>query len=104
MAREVGAVGGGEGHDVHGTAKEGDQVRGEGLLLGIRGVKPVATILQAMREQRLLAAGAGENVVRLLPPLIIGESEIEEAITRLDAALSTLDPVPAEAAAGGAQA
>jgi acetylornithine/N-succinyldiaminopimelate aminotransferase len=81
-----------------------DQVRGEGLLLGIRGVKPVATILQAMREQRLLAAGAGENVVRLLPPLIIGESEIEEAITRLDAALSTLDPVPAEAAAGGAQA
>jgi acetylornithine/N-succinyldiaminopimelate aminotransferase len=81
-----------------------DQVRGDGLLLGIRGVKPVATIVAAMRECGLLAAGAGENVVRLLPPLIVGEQEIEEAITRLDAALTTLDPVPAEAAAEGAQA
>ncbi len=77
-----------------------DQVRGDGLLLGIHGVKPVATIVGAMRECGLLAAGAGENVVRLLPPLIVGEAEIEEAITRLDAALSTLDPVPAEAAEG----
>jgi acetylornithine/N-succinyldiaminopimelate aminotransferase len=33
---------------------------------------------------------AGDNVVRMLPPLIIGQVEVDEAVTRLDAALGTL--------------
>jgi acetylornithine/N-succinyldiaminopimelate aminotransferase len=33
---------------------------------------------------------AGDNVVRLLPPLVIGEAEVDEAVQRLDAALETL--------------
>ena len=51
-----------------------------------------------MRERGLLGAAAGENVVRLLPPLIVTESEIDEAITRLDAALAALEPAVARAA------
>ena len=38
----------------------------------------------------LLLVAAGDNVVRLLPPLIIGDEEIAEAMTRLDRALTTL--------------
>ena len=46
----------------------------------------------------MLAVGAGENVVRLLPPLNVSEAEIDGAIDRLDAALAAL--APATAAAG----
>jgi len=40
----------------------------------------------ALREQNLLTVGAGENVVRFLPPLIVTEAEIEEAVQRLERA------------------
>ncbi len=69
-----------------------DQVRGEGLLIGLRGVKPVPEIVAAMRDAGLLAVGAGENVVRLLPPLIVGEPEIDEAVRRMEAAFTVLAP------------
>jgi len=64
-----------------------DGVRGEGLLVGLHGVKPVTEIVTALRDQHLLVAGAGENVVRLLPPLNVSEAEIGEAMTRLSRAL-----------------
>jgi acetylornithine/N-succinyldiaminopimelate aminotransferase len=75
--------------DAHSTVVA--EVRGEGLLIGLRCVAPVADVLAALRDQGLLAAGAGENVLRLLPPLIVGEAEIDAAVTRLDAALSALE-------------
>jgi acetylornithine/N-succinyldiaminopimelate aminotransferase len=68
------------------------EVRGEGLLVGIRCVKPAGDVIAALREHGLLAAAAGENVVRLLPPLNVGETEIEAAIDRLDGALTALEP------------
>ncbi len=68
------------------------EVRGEGLLVGIRCIRPAADVIAAMREHGLLAAAAGDNVVRLLPPLNVGEAEIEAAIDRLDGALSSLEP------------
>jgi acetylornithine/N-succinyldiaminopimelate aminotransferase len=74
------------------------EVRGEGLLIGLRCVAPVANVLAALRDQGLLAAGAGENVLRLLPPLIVGEAEIDAAVTRLDAALSALEQARKQAA------
>ena len=67
-----------------------DQVRGEGLLIGLRGVRPVAEIIVAMREAGILGVAAGENVLRLLPPLIITETEIDEASRRLDAAFTAV--------------
>ncbi|HET7716715.1 MAG TPA: aspartate aminotransferase family protein [Bauldia sp.] len=68
-----------------------DEVRGEGLLIGVRCKVPVVEINAAMRDQDLLGVGAGENVIRLLPPLIVSDSEIEEGVRRFDAALAALE-------------
>jgi acetylornithine/N-succinyldiaminopimelate aminotransferase len=62
------------------------EVRGEGLLIGLKAVVPSADLVTALRQQNLLTVGAGENVVRFLPPLIVTEAEIEEAVQRLERA------------------
>jgi acetylornithine/N-succinyldiaminopimelate aminotransferase len=67
------------------------EVRGEGLLAGIRCIFPAADVIVAMRDNGLLGAAAGDNVVRLLPPLIVTEAEVDEAIDRLDAALTSIE-------------
>ena len=51
-----------------------------------------------MRDAGLIGAAAGENVVRLLPPLNVGEAEIDEAVQSPRSALVALEPVPAGAA------
>ena len=51
----------------------------------------VGSVNAAMRDQDLLAVSAGENVIRLLPPLIVSEAEIDEGVRRFDAALTVLD-------------
>jgi acetylornithine/N-succinyldiaminopimelate aminotransferase len=66
------------------------EVRGEGLLIGIKAVVPSGDLVNALRDQKLLTVGAGENVVRFLPPLIVSEAEIEEAVRRLEQACVTL--------------
>ena len=61
------------------------EVRGSGFLLGLR-VAPVnADFSASLMERGLVTVPAGENVVRILPPLIIGESEVDEAMQSLDA-------------------
>ncbi len=60
------------------------EVRGEGLLLGLRCGPPVAEVAAAARANGMLSAAAAENVLRLLPPLIITDAEIEEAFTCLN--------------------
>jgi acetylornithine/N-succinyldiaminopimelate aminotransferase len=67
------------------------EVRGEGLLIGLRMLVPNGDLVAAARAEGLLTAAAGENVVRLLPPLIIGEAEIGECVNRLDAACRKLE-------------
>jgi acetylornithine/N-succinyldiaminopimelate aminotransferase len=74
-----------------------DQVRGEGLLVGVRCKVPVAEVNAAMRNEDMLGVGAGENVIRLLPPLIVSDAEIDEGVRRFDAALATLDHAKAKA-------
>jgi acetylornithine/N-succinyldiaminopimelate aminotransferase len=76
------------------------EVRGEGLLIGVKAVVPSADLVTALREQHLLTVGAGENVVRLLPPLIVSETEIEEAVQRLDRACAALSANQHKQAAG----
>jgi acetylornithine/N-succinyldiaminopimelate aminotransferase len=66
------------------------EVRGEGLLIGLKAVVPSGDLVNALRDERLLTVGAGDNVVRLLPPLIVTEAEIEESIQRLDRACVAL--------------
>jgi acetylornithine/N-succinyldiaminopimelate aminotransferase len=72
-------------------------VRGEGLLLGLRAVGPNGALVDALRAERLLSVAAGDNVVRLLPPLIIEESEISTAIERVDAAARRIEAANAVA-------
>jgi acetylornithine/N-succinyldiaminopimelate aminotransferase len=74
-------------------------VRGEGLLVGVKAVVPAMDLVTALREQKLLTVGAGDNVVRLLPPLIVTEAEIEEGVQRLERACAVLSEGRAEKAA-----
>jgi acetylornithine/N-succinyldiaminopimelate aminotransferase len=60
------------------------ELRGAGLLLGLRCVVPGGEMVTRLRERELLTVPAAENVVRLLPPLIAEESHIEEALGILD--------------------
>lgn len=59
--------------------------RGLGLMLGIELARPVASIVDAAYEKGLLICSAGENVIRLLPPLIVSDDEIVEAVEILNA-------------------
>jgi len=74
------------------------EVRGEGLLLGMRCVVPSADIVTAFRNAGLLSVGAGDNVVRLLPPLIVTEKEIDAGIAMIEAGLAALAPAKVGAA------
>jgi acetylornithine/N-succinyldiaminopimelate aminotransferase len=67
------------------------EVRGEGLLVGLRAVVPAGELVDALRAEKVIAVAAGDNVVRLLPPLIINEQELAEGIARLDRACAALD-------------
>ncbi len=51
-------------------------VRGQGLLIGIKAKAPNLDLIAAMRDVGLLTVGAGNNVIRILPPLIINEDDI----------------------------
>jgi acetylornithine/N-succinyldiaminopimelate aminotransferase len=71
------------------------EVRGEGMLIGVRCLVPVGDVVAACRDQDMLCVAAGENVVRLLPPLNVTGAEIDEGMARFDAALAALEPVEA---------
>ncbi|KWV58729.1 acetylornithine aminotransferase [Bradyrhizobium macuxiense] len=65
-------------------------VRGEGLLIGVKAVVPSGDLVAALREQKLLTVGAGDNVVRFLAPLIVTEGEIDLAVGSLERACAAL--------------
>jgi acetylornithine/N-succinyldiaminopimelate aminotransferase len=67
------------------------EVRGEGLLIGLRGQIPNGELVDACRAEKLLTVGAGDNVVRLVPPLIVSEDEIADAVSRLDRACTAIE-------------
>ncbi len=80
------------------------EVRGEGLLIGLRAVVPAGELVDALRAEKMITVPSGDNVVRLLPPLIVSEQEIGEAIARLDRACTRLNraaPSVASPASGG---
>ncbi|MBJ6128078.1 acetylornithine transaminase [Microvirga splendida] len=66
-------------------------VRGHGLMMGLRSVVPNTEFIAAARAQKLLLIGAGDNVARLLPPLIISDVEISEAVNRIEAACAAIE-------------
>jgi acetylornithine/N-succinyldiaminopimelate aminotransferase len=60
------------------------ELRGSGLLLGIRCHIPAGDFVAKLRAEGLLCLTAGDNVLRILPPLIVGEREIDEALAIMD--------------------
>jgi acetylornithine/N-succinyldiaminopimelate aminotransferase len=66
------------------------EVRGEGLLIGLRAVVPSSELVDELRAEKMITVAAGDNVVRLLPPLIISEEEIGEAVRRIERACGRL--------------
>ena len=59
-------------------------VRGAGLLLGLRCRVPNTELQAALRDEGLLAVTAGDNVLRMAPPLNIGKAEVDEALAILE--------------------
>ena len=67
-----------------------EEIRGEGLMIGLKCTIPNLDVVQAAMQERLLTIAAGDNVVRLLPPLVVSDEEMSEGVERLDRALSRL--------------
>jgi acetylornithine/N-succinyldiaminopimelate aminotransferase len=74
------------------------EIRGEGFLVGVRALVPAGELVDALRAEKMIAVSAGDNVVRLLPPLIISEQDLAEGIRRLDRACAALARAHGEAA------
>ena len=75
--------------DLHPTVIE--DIRGEGLMMGIKTKVPNTDFIKAALGEKLLVIGAGDNVVRLLPPLIVTDSDVNEALKKLEAACVALE-------------
>ncbi|GAJ95081.1 aspartate aminotransferase family protein [Agrobacterium rhizogenes] len=67
-----------------------EDIRGEGLMLGIKAAIPQAELLQAIRAEYLLGVPAGDNVIRLLPPLVVTAEEAREGIARIERAAESV--------------
>jgi acetylornithine/succinyldiaminopimelate/putrescine aminotransferase len=63
------------------------EVRGKGMMLGLVVDGDPKEIVESLKNQGLLALTAGENVVRFLPPLVLKEDDLGEAIDMIDDAL-----------------
>ncbi len=76
-----------------------EDIRGEGLLIGIKCRVPNTDLAAAARAEHLLAVPAGDNVLRLLPPLNIDESIVGEAVGMLDRAATAIEKAAMKGAA-----
>lgn len=79
------------------------EVRGEGLFLGLRAKVPASDLVNAARANHLLVIPAGDNVVRLIPPLIITEGDVASAVQKLEAACIMLENARLTAQKGAAK-
>ncbi len=61
-------------------------VRGEGLWLGLKCKVPNQDVVASIIDQNLLVVGAGENVIRIMPPLIVDQEQIDDACKRIESA------------------
>lgn len=67
-----------------------EEVRGEGMMLGLKCVVPNTVFVKALYSQHMLTVPAGDNVVRLLPPLNATDEDIATALERIEAAAAGL--------------
>ena len=67
------------------------EVRGVGLMFGLQCIDSNLEFMAALRDEGVLSVVADGNVLRLLPPLIIGEAEIDDACAAVERACAALD-------------
>jgi acetylornithine/N-succinyldiaminopimelate aminotransferase len=67
------------------------EVRGKGLLAGLRCAIENGKVIEALFRHGLLVVGAADNVIRLLPPLIVEDKQIDEAMEKLELACQELE-------------
>jgi len=67
-----------------------EEIRGVGLILGLKCRMPNAGVNMAFRDEKLLTVPGGDNVVRLLPPLTVSDEEIRIGLDRIRAAAAKL--------------
>ena len=65
-------------------------VRGKGLMIGLKCRVPNGEVVTRFMNEGLLTVGAGDNVVRLVPPLIITEAEVDAAVGMIDRAAASI--------------
>ncbi len=71
-----------------------EEVRGRGLFMGIKmKIEPRAFVAHLRDEHQLLTVAAGDNTLRLVPPLVIDESHVDEFMTKLSAGAASFVPV-----------
>jgi len=68
-----------------------EEIRGEGLMVGVKLKVANTEFAAAARAEKVLTIPAGDNIVRLLPPLIISDEELAEGVHRLDAACQRME-------------
>ncbi len=61
-----------------------EEVRGVGLIRGLKMLVDNTEFIKKLTEQKMLTVKAEENVVRLFPPLIVSNKELDEAITKIE--------------------
>jgi predicted acetylornithine/succinylornithine family transaminase len=71
-------------------------VRGAGVIWGLDIDRPAAAVVDAARERHLLVNRTSDTVIRLLPPYVITESELDEALPLLEAAIASAVEAPAQ--------
>ena len=64
------------------------EVRGSGLMLGVEMHGPAGPVIKGLRERGILAIKAGDRVLRLLPPLVVGSAEVKRLLTALGEVLA----------------
>jgi acetylornithine/N-succinyldiaminopimelate aminotransferase len=72
------------------------EIRGEGLMVGLKLHAPNTDLVKAAEAEGLLVIAAGDNVVRLLPPLTIGSAEVGEGAEKLDRACERIEAAMAD--------
>lgn len=68
-----------------------EEVRGEGLLIGLKLKPPLGDVVNACFDEKLLTVVAGDNVMRLIPPLNVTEDELVDAVNRVSSALTKVE-------------
>jgi acetylornithine/N-succinyldiaminopimelate aminotransferase len=67
-----------------------EEIRGEGLMIGIKCKIPNIELLKALRDEHVLTVAAGDNVIRVLPPLTITEDEIRLGLAGIRSGMEKL--------------